>query len=110
MARCLPDRLSARGRPRLRRHPPDRVADIVGDQQRSLLVDTYTDRAPLCFALVIEEAGQHILRLARGLAVLERDKDHLVAGARLAIPGAVLADERAARHFLRKQISGIESK
>jgi NAD(P)-dependent dehydrogenase (short-subunit alcohol dehydrogenase family) len=52
-----------------RRHAPDRVADVVGDQQRALLVDRDADRAALRLALVVEEAGQHVLRLARRLAV-----------------------------------------
>ena len=63
---------------------------------------------PCASPFVVEEAGQHVLRRARGLAVRERHEDHLVAGARLAIPRAVLADEGAAGHLGRKQIAGVE--
>ena len=45
-----------------------------------------------------------------GLAVRERHEDHLVAGARLAIPRAVLADEGAAGHLRRKQLAGVEGR
>ena len=64
------------------RHAPDGVADIVGHQQRALLVDGDADRPALRLALVVEEAGQDVLRLAGGLAVRERHEDHLVAAAR----------------------------
>ena len=61
-----------RRRLRRRRHAPHRVADIVGHQQRALLVDRGRRPAGPGFALVVEEAGQHVLRLAGGLAVLRR--------------------------------------
>src|ERR1700722_16099311 len=80
-------------------HTPHRVADVVGHQQRALLVDLDADRPPLRLAIAVEETGQHVLRLAGGLAVGERHEDHLVAGARLAIPRTVLADESAAGHL-----------
>src|SRR5436190_20777501 len=93
---------------RRRRYAPDRVADVVGDQKRALLVEPDTDGAALRLALVVEEAGQHVLRRPRRLAVLEWNEDHLVAGAGLAIPRAVLADEGAIFHLGRKQIAGVE--
>src|SRR5216683_2408067 len=91
-----------------RRHAPHRVADIVGDQERALLVDLDADRTALGFALVVEEAGQHVLRRARRLAVGERHKNHLVAGAGFSVPGAVLADEGTIGHLGWKQIAGVE--
>src|SRR3954470_19601960 len=50
---------------RCRRHAPDRVADIVGHQERALLVEADADRAALGFALVVEKTGQDVPRLAR---------------------------------------------
>src|SRR5690349_19741875 len=76
-----------------RRHAPHGVADIVGDQERALAVYSDADRPALRFALVVEEAGQHVPGLARGLAAREGNEDHLVAGAGFSIPRAVLADK-----------------
>src|SRR6478735_3266166 len=68
-----------------------------------------TARRPKPNAVIsLEEAGQHVLRRARRLAVLEWYEDHLVARARFAIPRAVLADEGAVGHLVRKQIAGVE--
>src|ERR1700735_1039383 len=90
------------------RHTPHRIADIVGHQQRALLVDLDADRPSLRLAIAVEETGQHFLRRTRWLAIGERHEDHTVAGARLAIPRAVLADESTAGHFRRKQMAGVE--
>src|SRR5947209_12333430 len=92
----------------LRCDAPDRIADVVGHQQRARLVDADADRAALGVAAVVEESGQDVLRLAGRLAVGEGYEDDLVAGAELAIPRAVLADEGAIRHRFRKQLAGVE--
>src|SRR6185436_16297813 len=44
-------------------------------------------------AFGVDEAGQHVERIARGLAALEWNEDDLVAAARLAVPRAVLSHE-----------------
>src|SRR3546814_12124556 len=79
---------------------PDRVADIVGDQQAAAALD-HPDRAAIGFVFVLaEEPGQHVDWLGALYgepAIVERDEDHLVTGLRLAVPRAVLADERPAR-------------
>ena len=56
---------------------------------------TPTGRPRAC-PRVVDETGQHVLRRPGGPAVAERHEHHLVAGARPAIPRAVLADEGAA--------------
>lgn len=43
-------------------HAPNLVPDIVGHQQRAALVKRHAHRAPLCFAIGIEEIGQEIHR------------------------------------------------
>src|SRR4051794_9177669 len=93
---------------RRRRDAPDRVADIVGYQQRALLVDADAYRAALGFALVVEETGQDVPRFAGWPAIFEGYENHLVARPRFSIPRAVLADEGAAGHVRWKQIAGVE--
>ena len=64
---------------------------------------------PSALPLLVEEAGQDLFGLvAAGPPAGERDEDHAVAGRRLAIPRAVLADERAAAIALRQQVAAIE--
>src|SRR4051812_10017824 len=91
----LAHRHRCRGR-RGRRDPPDPVADIVGDEQAAGLVDRHADRPPLGIAVLVEKAGEHVDRLARSRLVAGEGHEHnLVARARLAVPRAMLADERA---------------
>src|SRR5688572_22279930 len=71
---------------RARYHAPDRVADIIGHQQRALLVDRDTDRPTAGIALRVEEIGEHIFEFAGWLAVRERYEHDLVAAGRIAIP------------------------
>ena len=53
------------------------------------------------------EPGEHVFRVADRHAVRERHEDHLVAAVRLAVPGAVLADQRAVGE-LRHQLAVVE--
>src|SRR5205085_10063078 len=54
-------------------------------------------RAPPHLALGGDEAGEEVLVLAGGLVLaVERDPDHLVAGADAAVPRAVLGGEEVA--------------
>src|SRR6185312_17099779 len=43
-------------------HPPDDIADIIGDEQRAVMVERHADRPSQCIAVLVEEAGQHIDR------------------------------------------------
>ena len=51
------------------RDAPDRIADVVGDQQRAGLVDRDADRAAARLAVGVEEAGDDVLGLAARMAV-----------------------------------------
>src|SRR4051812_18332366 len=75
--------------------PPPRAADIVGHEQRPATVDRHAHRTPEGLSLRSEKAGEDVDRLARRPAGLKRHEHHLVAARRIAIPGAVLADEHA---------------
>ena len=89
-------------------HPPDRVSDIVGDQERAGAIDRDPDRAAVRVAAFVEETGEHIFGRAARLAAGKRNEDHFVADGRLAIPGAVLAHEGAVAVFLRQRVSAVE--
>src|SRR6185312_12585564 len=78
---------------RVRRHPPDRVTDIVRDQQRTILVRCQPDRRTVQLRLVVRvEASDDGLGQADRLAVLEGDEDDAVAAQWRAVPTAVLDD------------------
>src|SRR5262245_19040137 len=77
---------SVRGRVSLPCKSPYDVADVVGHQQCPAPVDLDADRPSACVAILVEESGQHVEWLARGLAVGERDEDHLVAAVGLPVP------------------------
>ena len=65
----------------VRRDAPDRVADVVGDQQRAALsIATPTGR-PCASPSSLTKPVSTSTRLAGGLAVRERHEDHLVAAA-----------------------------
>src|SRR5215210_8862533 len=83
--------------PLLRRgDAPYRVAHVVRHQQGAALVDHDTHGTPHRIAVLFDEAGQHVDRLAGGGAAGEGHEDDFVAAARLAVPGAVLPHEHPA--------------
>src|SRR4051794_20286291 len=77
------------------RDTPDRVADIVGNQQRARLVDCDANRAAVRFFVGPKEASQHVDRLPGWFAIGEWHEDNLIAAERLTVPRTVLSDERA---------------
>src|ERR1700694_2950082 len=79
-----------------RRYPPNRVAYVVGDEQRARSIHGDADRAAPGLALSANEAGEHIFRFAGGTAIGEGYENPLITAARRAVPCPVLADERAA--------------
>ena len=92
-----------------RRDAPDRVADVVGDQQRAARVDAR--RRPGGRARCRRSSRKPVSTssgVPRRPAARERHEDHLVAARRLAVPRAVLADERAAAIALRQQLAVVE--
>src|SRR5690349_4323713 len=59
--------------------PPDRIADIVGDDQRARAVDRNANGTSVRLPFSIQEAGHEIERPAGGLASGEANEDHPVA-------------------------------
>lgn len=76
-------------------YAPERVADVIGREQGSLLVDHDADRPSHRIAMIVDESGEHVDRLARWLVASERHVDDFVTTGWFAIPRPVLADEHA---------------
>src|SRR4026209_1031077 len=70
---------------------PDRVADVVGQHEVAPAFDRDADGPAHRVAFGVDEAGQHVERIARGLAALEWNEDDLVAAARPAGPRAAVS-------------------
>ena len=68
---------------------PNPVADVIGHQQRAFRVDRDADWPALGLALVVDETGQHIERLAGRPACAERDEDDFIAAERLPVPRSI---------------------
>src|SRR5258708_38711631 len=83
-------------------HAPDGVPDVIGDQEGAGFVNCHPDRPAARFAVRIEESRDDILGLAVRTAAAERHEDDLVAVEPVAVPAAMLADERTAAVFLGK--------
>ena len=60
-----------------------------------MAVDGHAHWPPVGIAFGAQEAAEHVHRFARWLLAGEGHEHHLVAARRLAVPGAVLADEHA---------------
>ena len=95
---CPARRFPDRGRfPRLPRsgaaNPPNDIPDIVRHQQRAGPVEGDPHRASHGVPIFLDEAGQHIDRLARRHSAREWDEDHFVAASRFPIPRSVLPNE-----------------
>src|ERR1035441_2913316 len=71
-------------------HMPHGAAPVVGDEQRPVLSDRDPHRAAPDLAVGSDKAGQEVVVLAGGVAVVQGNVDHLVAGAVLAVPAAML--------------------
>src|ERR1035438_8138081 len=74
---------------------PNRVTDIIGNQQRAAFVDSDADGPAHCSPVRIEKIREYVNGHAGGPAVGKMDKDHLVTTASLAVPRAMLAYEHA---------------
>jgi hypothetical protein len=82
-------------------HSPNGVADIVGHQQCTLLVDRYADRTSHRVATLADEASEDVDRWPGRLAAFERYKNDLITTTRIAIPGTVLSDKHPVRELRR---------
>jgi len=76
-----------------RRHAPDNIADVIGHKQSPGRISLNPDGAAHGLAIGIEEAGQDVTRQTDPPAIDKGHRDNLVATARFAIPGTVLADD-----------------
>src|SRR5689334_17279113 len=86
---------------------PHRTADIVGNKQSPLLVDSKGHRAAVG-RVTMDETCQNIMGHAVGLAIAEGDENHLVAVQLATVPTAMLADEGAAAIRSRKIVGRVE--
>src|ERR1035441_8484031 len=77
-------------------HMPHGTAPVVGDEQRPVLSDRDPHRAAPDLAVGGDKAGQEVVVLPGGVAVVQGNVDHLVAGAVLAVPAAVLRSKGVA--------------
>ena len=91
-----------------RHNPPDRVADIVGDEKGALTVDRDPDRPPHRLAVGALEPGENIFHWPIGLTILKRDKYDFVATPGLAVPRAMLPNEGTAHVVRREEVRGIK--
>src|SRR5437588_7482077 len=90
-------------------HAPDRFRAIVDDPERPIGRGGNAHRAAPHLAIVRNKAGEKILILAAGFAVVERDTNHFVTGARGFVPRSVLGREDITVILFRKLLAGIES-
>src|ERR687897_250143 len=88
--------------------PPNDVPHVIGYEQGTGPVYHDADRPAPSLAALGHKPSQDVLWRPRWLAVFKRDKDHLVAAARLAVPGAVLADESPVPVPRREKVTGVE--
>src|SRR5579872_1236350 len=91
-------------------HAPDRIADIVGDQQRARFVDGKPDGTSARVILVVKKSGYDILRHTAWLAIAEGYEHDLVAVEHFPVPAAMLAHECAAGIGFRQVRPGVERK
>jgi hypothetical protein len=61
------------------RDAPDRIADIVGDKQRSILRNCYAYWTPKGLLVVADKTGKDINRNTRRLSIGESNEHNLVA-------------------------------
>jgi hypothetical protein len=81
---------------------PDGVADVVGDQKRSALVDGDSDRATARLAVRVKEIRDDVLGFAIGAPAAEGHEHDPVAVELRPVPTSVFADERTAAIFCGK--------
>src|SRR5690606_14734976 len=79
----------------IRHYAPDRVREIVRDNERAARIYRHAHRAAACRAVAVAEPGNEVHGRARGPAVAKRHEHDFVASGLAAIPAAVLANEHA---------------
>ena len=84
---------------------PNRIADVIGNQKRSGLVDRESDRPPSRLSVHVKEIGDDILRFAIRTPAAEGDENDPVSVEGGAVPTSVFSDECAAAIFLRQGVA-----
>src|SRR5258707_13855490 len=78
---------------------PDGFGSVVGEIEGAILGDGDADGAAPRFPARGDEAGDEILKDSAGVAVVQGNAHHFIAGAVGAVPGAVLGGEQVATIF-----------
>ena len=92
------------------RDAPNRIPNVIGNQQRSGLVDSQSDRASTRMSVGVEEAGDDIFGFAVRMAAAEWHEHDFVAVEGGPVPASMFTDERPAAILLRKTVRRVESK
>jgi hypothetical protein len=80
---------------------PNRIADVIGDQKRSGLVDGESHRPSSRLPVGVKEIRDDVLGFAVGMTAAEGHEHDLVAVEDRPVPTSVFADECAASISLR---------
>lgn len=91
-------------------HTPNRIPDVIGNQQGTGLVDGQPDRPSAGLFIRVQEAGDDVLGFAARTPAAERHENDLVAVEAWPVPTAMFADEGAAAVLLGKTVRRVESK
>src|SRR6185437_1853614 len=75
---------------------PHAARAVIGDEERAVRCDRDTNGTAPDLAVFGDKAIEEVVILAGGMAVLHGDEDDIVAGAVLAVPGAMLGGEGTA--------------
>src|SRR3984893_17460455 len=78
------------------RHTPNRIPDVIGNQQGTGLVDGQPDPLSPGPFIRVQEAGDDVLGFAARTSAAERHENDLVAVEACPVPTAMFADEGAA--------------
>ena len=78
---------------------PNRVPDVVGNQEGAGLVDRQPDRSTARVLVWIEKAGDDVLGFATRMPAAEWHEHDFVAVEDSSVPTSVFADEGAPRYF-----------
>jgi hypothetical protein len=78
------------------RNAPYRVADIVGDQQCTILVQCQAGRTAMGMARIVEKARHNILSRDIRIAVAEENANDIVTVEHLRVPTAMFTNEGTA--------------
>lgn len=88
---------------------PDGFGTVVGDEERPVEGDGYTDRTAPDVAIVYDESGHEIFVFSAGMAgLVKRHANQFIANANGFVPGAMFGGEDVACIFRRKLLAVVE--